>query len=728
MAKNRQVLIKFEGDSRGLVSASKLTNKELSEIQKTAKTASTELRGLSISKADVAKAALALTAGLAAGAAAIVANTRAGLQQVDSQAKLARSLDTTFDSVTALNMAFGDGGIDGGERSLARLNRRLGAAALGRGSALKAVQELNLDLKTLNDLPADEKLAVIADRISDVAGSAQEAARFAQDLGFEQAAAAQFFLQGGDAIRGYAEQVDKLGLSVSDFDATQVERANDAMGILGDLTQSVQQQLAVEAAPYLEAIFSRIEENIIEMGGLGDATELTFNKMIDGAAIVLDAFNGVGRVFDITANLMVTTLAGALDVLAGNAATAVEILNKIPTVRLLFDQEDINQLREYQALQKDVARQGLDAINEALTKPLAGESLRQLRDELAAEQAALESEFNKDKPKNEPNSGGGGGLSEDDIEALAKGATAYRELTASLSDQRTMLLMNERELFIYEAQMRLTAGATDDIRQNAAKLAGTLFDERKALDESASAAKRAKEILSGLRTEQDLLQDSIREVNLLIDMGELTDSEGSSAIKKLIDDFEELNKKTGESEDQFRELRDAVNGWGRDFANSVVDADFTFAGFADNILKQLAKIALQQATQPLFSGFGNIISSGLGSLFSGFGVTPANVAQNGAAFSADGNLFTRPSLTTIAERGQAEAVLPLARVGGQLGVQVAGGGSGGGESIQISVAVDAKGTSVSGNDAKSNQLGKAFGNAIRDVMIQEKRPGGLLAK
>ena len=43
------------------------------------------------------------------------------------------------------------------------------------------------------------------------------------------------------------------------------------------------------------------------------------------------------------------------------------------------------------------------------------------------------------------------------------------------------------------------------------------------------------------------------------------------------------------------------------------------------------------------------------------------------------------------------------------------------------VNVDASGSSVEGNANEQKQLGEAIGVAIRQELIKQKRPGGLLA-
>lgn len=226
-------------------------------------------------------------------AAATAALTKTGTVAVESQLRFAKSLNTTYDSVTQLRAAFGDSGIDDFEASMNRLNRRLGAAELGRGAAMNAVKELKLDLQELAQVDAAERVAIIADRIKDVATNSQTAARYAQDLGFEQREAAAFFLQGGDAVRGYADQVDRLGLSLSDIDAQRVIDAKNAMGIFGDITEGVSQRLASNFAPLLKAASEQLNNVAVEAGGVGVVVDDVFDRAVVGGIRTAASFRTV---------------------------------------------------------------------------------------------------------------------------------------------------------------------------------------------------------------------------------------------------------------------------------------------------------------------------------------------------------------------------------------------------------------------------------------------------
>jgi lambda family phage tail tape measure protein len=104
-------------------------------------------------------------------------------------------------------------------------------------------------------------------------------------------------------------------------------------------------------------------------------------------------------------------------------------------------------------------------------------------------------------------------------------------------------------------------------------------------------------------------------------------------------------------------------------------------------------------------------------------------AANGIVPYAMGGIVDRPTLFPFAKgvglMGEAgpEAIIPLKRgADGRLGV--AGDGSG---TTNVTVNVDAKGSSVQGDGGKGNQLARVVAAAVQAEMIKQKRPGGLLA-
>jgi phage-related minor tail protein len=71
-----------------------------------------------------------------------------------------------------------------------------------------------------------------------------------------------------------------------------------------------------------------------------------------------------------------------------------------------------------------------------------------------------------------------------------------------------------------------------------------------------------------------------------------------------------------------------------------------------------------------------------------------------------------------------EAIMPLRRLpNGRLGVESSTSGS----PITVNVNVDAKGSSVEGDEGQSKALAGVISAAVQSELVKQKRPGGLLA-
>jgi hypothetical protein len=129
------------------------------------------------------KAGIALAAVTAAAAAAGVAMVRSGLANVDAQAKLAQSMQTTVESVQTLTWAGELAGVSMGEieQATKKLTTRLSEAATGSGSAVAALQRLNLTAAQLQAMPLDQRIVAIQEALNQFVPEAERAA-VASDL------------------------------------------------------------------------------------------------------------------------------------------------------------------------------------------------------------------------------------------------------------------------------------------------------------------------------------------------------------------------------------------------------------------------------------------------------------------------------------------------------------------------------------------------------------------
>ena len=138
-----------------------------------------------------------------------------------------------------------------------------------------------------------------------------------------------------------------------------------------------------------------------------------------------------------------------------------------------------------------------------------------------------------------------------------------------------------------------------------------------------------------------------------------------------------------------------------DMLTAAMDKTKSLAEVASNMLRNLANQLLQVA-----------VNTALFSLF------PGSSFFKGLPRFADGGSISGGKPAIVGERGP-ELFMP-----GRSGSIVPNNALGG---ATINVSVDATGSRVEGDTSEQKRLGEAIGVAIRQELIKQKRPGGLLA-
>lgn len=187
----------------------------------------------------------------------------------------------------------------------------------------------------------------------------------------------------------------------------------------------------------------------------------------------------------------------------------------------------------------------------------------------------------------------------------------------------------------------------------------------------------------------------------------------NSPLKSFAKSAFDLAKQTEEAfVNAFKGMEDAL-------VKFVMTGKLNFRDLANSIIADLTRMLIRYAVvQPLFRSIFPSIK------FANGGVIDAG---NTIKQYARGGIVNKPTLFPMANgmglMGEAgpEAIMPLKRgSNGKLGVQSSGGVG------NIVVNVDASGSSVEGDSARSQEFGRALAAAIQSEMIKQKRPGGLL--
>ncbi len=236
------------------------------------------------------------------------------------------------------------------------------------------------------------------------------------------------------------------------------------------------------------------------------------------------------------------------------------------------------------------------------------------------------------------------------------------------------------------------------------------------------------------RLNQQLDKALARLAKLQGDQAETEGDEGGKGLPSLGDEKKSPLKSFADSAFKFAEQAEqavvnAFKGMEDALVKFVMTGKLNFSDLARSIIADLTRMLIRAAiVKPLFSFLklakggvvdgGEIVPSAKGNVF----------AKNKIVPYAYGGIVNKPTLFPMANgmglMGEAgpEAIMPLKRGrGGKLGVEASGGVG------NITVNVDASGSNVEGDEAEGRQLGLAISAAVQNEIIQQQRPGGLLA-
>jgi len=292
----------------------------------------------------------------------------------------------------------------------------------------------------------------------------------------------------------------------------------------------------------------------------------------------------------------------------------------------------------------------------------------------------------------------------------------------------TKLEEEKAELRLLEGRLK-TIESDKLIEESANKIVELKKTENKIQDEQ---TKSFKDFLKKQERQKELLEATINgnreEVELQHAINDAVAIHGEQNRQKITDiltankGLEDQAKKTKEVGDAADSLKDKFKKIGEvvrdDLVNNLTDAIMGAKSFGDamrnvlqSIQRQLIKLALNRAIE----GIGGALSGGKG-FGGGFLSGLFGKRARGGPVSAGGAFLVGEKGPEILQMGsKGGTIIPNNQIGG------------GGVTNVITVNVDASGSAVSGSDSSSEQFGNALASAVQQVIISEKRAGGLLS-
>jgi len=644
--------------------------------------------------------------GVGLGIAGIAALVKSSINAQDEISKLSQKTGIAVESLAGLGFAAELSGtdVDTVGKAVRKFSVLINDANRGLKTAQDEIEDLGLDFKKLKDLSPEEQFFKLADAIKEF-GTEDRAAALTGVLGDKMAALVPLVSLGADGMRKLTEE-GKILNPVTAESAAKAEEFNDnlyrlkksvgtfgvnvASGMVGPLTDITNAMiLAQKESGFLMAA-------LVALGGVGAFLFTgTFDTNADKLKKLTIQLNenqkAVDRILDARKRGAISAPVGIEDDLLKRMAEGKAEIAKLEKILnppfVLNDKKSSRVLVDRVAAEaraKETER-GIKKQEDALTKFLN------------AQQASIEkqSEFN----------------------ALQKAGIFLNTIgkTGEIESVRQLVLGQAAQI---DAEKELSDARNLSRAQSVAE--GDAF------------AAQSESIENARKAMLDLAEPT---ASLLRQLSEFDKFEGfidpeilDAARFAIQNQIEDLGKLKDTGKDTFADLQAAVEGWGNASAQALVDFVVTgkasFGSFAQSVIADLAKMAIQQAiTKPLFAFIGGFlpgapVKSAKGNVFNSPGLS-----------SFSGSVVSRPTLFPFASgiglmgEAGAEAILPLKRGSdGKLGVSGGGGGA-----VTVSVSVDASGTKAEGDSAQSSALGRMIGGAIRGVLLQEKMPGGLLA-
>lgn len=322
---------------------------------------------------------------------------------IDASSKLSRSLGITYEELVGLQLA-GDLAGTSSEQLGAALNRlqvTLGKAQAGSKESVEAFSNLGLSVSDLVGLNASQQMQRIADAISQIPDPAQRSAAAVAIFGKSGASLLPFFESGGQALADMAKEANRLGLSLTDVQAANVEAFNDAVTLAGKSIEGVVTQIVADLAPGIKTAADTFRQFIGDAGGANIG-----RAFVDGLLNAADVF---ARVFDRTVESL-TVLATSFGAFSGSIETSSDnlagVVDALTAVGLTI-QRVFNGFTNIGAVLARIVGNAVSALGEAISfipgTGEAGANLSQFgqdlataaRDQVDARNKAFEDAYNR---------------------------------------------------------------------------------------------------------------------------------------------------------------------------------------------------------------------------------------------------------------------------------------------------------------------------------------------
>lgn len=531
-----------------------------------------------------------------------------------------------------------------------------------------------------------------------------------------------------------SESLTKFGVAFSDDFADRADQFNDAINTLGVELKNVFVGGLSELLPTLQDVLNAFTN----LPGSADGVNVVFEAIGETVRLLAVAFNGLGTALvdlaDIVSNYAKRI---GVDFARGfeQAGDSVETLGRRLKALVTGDFDGFEragaQYAKRTADRFNLASSETDALAEGLQK--------RREDRLKAFQSRQDALLRNSRVF------GQGSLDEirareqSDTQAAPRRTSNVRPSLAGLDTEGTRERDRIREFIqqqkLENDQRREALGDINKTQLEIAKLNEARKFEIEVLRQNRGLTREQREELK--RLSDDVINQRLQLVELDFQQRRTWQFGAREALREYVDN----------ATNSARQVAQVFNTAFSSLENTLVDfvksGQLNFKQFADAVITELIRIAVRQAViAPIagslldafsFSGSAGVSGAGAGAATASAGPSTLSAFADGGIMTglgplplkryARGGVATSPQLALYGEGSRPEAFVPLPD-GRRIPVSMQGGSGGTNVNVTVNMGSNDQASASTDNGVR---FGNVIASVVREEIINQQRPGGLLA-
>ena len=528
----------------------------------------------------------------------------------DEIGKLSESTGIATERLSTLRFAAGQSGtsLDSVANSIRRIATRMERARDGTGSAAETFDLLNISVTDTNgNLRASEEVLLdVADRFSELEDGSTKTAAAVELFGRRGLELIPFLNQGREGIEALETRARELGLEITgetamaaaqfrdNLDELQSSMRGLAESIIGDMLPALNEYTNVVRFAYEES--GALTAAWVALGGLGEAVfGQSLTQEIDSARRAVAKLTEQQQIWQ--THLEEQREAGGPGFFGPDFEGALNrTTRQLEEAQAELDKLEAQQERQQEAERRRFEQRRRQQQEEAEQRRRATEALQeQRRAQQEAQRAEQAAQARQQRGQQV-------------IDNLRREIDLFGEVTRVETARWEIAQGQYADLSAAQQRRILELAAEQDALQQAAEAESRARAEKEAHEQQMQ--RLAEQVMRRTRTEQELLNQEIDQLNQLLREGRID----LETYGRAMDDVRERMAAMG---DQADDTGDEVSEFARQAARNAQDAfaNFLFdpfdggikgmvAGFADAMRRMLAEALAAQAIQAALSAFG----------------------------------------------------------------------------------------------------------------------------